>query len=83
MRPVRRQPVLNDDELEMRLLAPEVLEVPAGGLALSVVLVGTIVAPDHFRRKGKDGLDRRVHQGSGKHLISLGGGAASVAFDGF
>ena len=59
----------------MRVLALEILEELAGGIALAVVFVGTIVAPDHFRHKGKDGLDRRVHQGSGKHLMLIGGGA--------
>ena len=71
VRSVRGQPILDHDELQMRVLAAHILKHALRRGALAVVLRRTIALHDGLRRQGEDFALLGMHHHRAQHLVVI------------
>ena len=78
VRGVGGQGVFDDDDWQMGMLATELLEPAAGGMALAVVLGLAVLLNNRLGSQGDDFLEVRMDQGGPQQLMGIGDPAAAM-----
>jgi hypothetical protein len=75
------QAVFDDDDRQMGMLAAEMLEPTAGGIALAVVLGPAVLLDNGLGSQGDDFLEVGMDQGGPQQLMGIGDPAAAMVLD--
>ena len=71
VRSIRREPILDHDELQVRMLAAHIHQHPLRRIALAVVLRRTITLHDGLGRQGEDLALLGMHHHRAQHLVVI------------
>ena len=81
VRAVRRERILHDDRLHVRVLPAEIGDEPLRGVSLAVVLLRAVIVPDRLRRKRQHLLQVRMHDRRTERPVTVRLRAVPVVFD--
>ena len=81
VRAVRRERILHDGRLHVRVLPAEILDQTLRGVSLAVVLLRAVIVPDRLRRKRRHLLQVRMHDRRTERPVTVRPGAVPVVPD--